>query len=260
VLWQDRVAVITTEGLVICDRRSGDQVVKVSSQRPRRPPVELDDGRILLPGFTKLECVDLTAGKVLWSAPTQLYHVAQHMFDGLGRLDTKDYFVLFTIDRRVVCVDLETGETVWSRLTPDVKSRPVGVRVEGDAVYVAMSHVAQEGREARVLKLDLKTGRERWTTPAMEGGYPVDFSLGRDTVAVLANIFEVKKVGQFVQQVVSDPAVFCVDKETGKVVQRLDLKGEAVQRGRSHPSRIIPVDEMLWVVYNDRLLGLKGPP
>ena len=135
----------------------------------------------------------------------------------------------------------------------------MGMRVQDDAVYVVMTNFTNEGRRARVLKLDLKTGTEQWTTAAMEGAHPIDLRLGKGAMAVLANMYKVKKVGQRVQHHMADPTLFCIDKETGRIVQRVVLKRTDRPVGRNFARRIIPADETLWVVYNDRLVGYRGP-
>jgi len=259
VIWQDRVAVVTTAGAAVYDINTADEVIRLSHQRPSRTPISVGDGRLLLPGFTQLQCIDVAAGKSLWSVPCRMHHAPYHLFDSIARQGADDYVVVCTADRKVVCLDLETGKGVWSKTMADVRKRPVGIRVEGEAVYVPISEQTTGGRQARLRRFDLKTGQEVWTSPSMSGAYPIDFKVGEDFVALLANVWQYKRAGQVRQQSITDSALFCIEKSTGKIAQTLWLKADPETGGRMLPSRIFPVDEMLWVSWADRVLGLRGP-
>jgi len=262
-LWQNRVVVTTATHIVVLDLKTGEKVAEIPHQNPTRPAVVLDDGRALVAGQTQLQCVDLAAGKVLWSRPYQLAYSGylQMQADGIIPVDGKNLFVSQTMDRRIICVDVESGKELWSEGVGDNTEQAVAVRADGEGVYVIMTKFSAFDRGARVIRLDLKTGQKRWTSQVMKDANGRDWQVGKDFVAVLVDRWKLEKMdnGQVMRQQNLDSAVFCIDKSTGQTVQELTLKSERGAPGVDRPTRLIPVDEILWVAYQDKLVGLVGP-
>ena len=142
----------------------------------------------------------------------------------------------------------------------------MGVRVAGDAVYVLLMKSAGLESSSRIRTFDLATGRETWSSAPMRPEKtkdlmmvtPRDWRIGRDYIAVLTHIYARTKVGRGFRSQLKDPMVFCLDRTSGKVVQRLSLKHKSGALGRQHPYNILAMDDMLWVVYYDALVGLKA--
>ena len=165
------------------------------------------------------------------------------------------------MDRRVICVEVDSGKELWSQTVGDKTEQAVGVRSDGEGVYVILTKFAAMDRGARMMRLDLKTGAQRWTSPVMKDSNARDWQVGKDFLAVLVDRWKIEKLNDAgaLRQQNLDSAVFCIDKSTGQVVQELTLKSDTGAPGMSRPFRIIPVDDMLWVSYQDKMVGLKGP-
>jgi len=201
--------------------------------------------------------MDLVTGKTLWSRPHTAYYAHSQRFDGIVELEGKSYFLSYTSPQKVSCADLESGREVWSKTVGGNRERVAGVRVDEGKAYLLVARTAALERSMCMIQLDLKTGREQWTSAQMKGAYPRDWRMAKERMAVLADIWETRNAGGRVLMSVSDPTLFCLDKETGQVVQTLTLTPDEKSPSRSRPFRIEATDEMLWVAYHDRLIGLK---
>ena len=268
VIWQDRVIVTTINSVNAYDVGTGEQVIHLKGQRPRRRSVLLDDGRLLIGGTTHLSCVDLTNGRTLWSRRYLLYYANRMSTDGIMPVGKRTCFVSYTTDRKVFCVDVADGQQVWSTVVGTKRDRPIAVRVVGDEVYVLLMRSAGRERDVRVLRLGLEDGKPQWTSVALKPPKAKtgevfmatgrDWRVGRDHVAVLVELWQMKKVGRGMRTTVTDPRVFCLDKKTGEVVQALPVPA-VTKPAANRPTNIVDADDMLWVTYYDRMVGLKGP-
>lgn len=263
IISHDRVVATTVTDVLVFDLATGEKVLEIPNQRAMRPAIVLDDGRLLVPGHQGLVCVDLKTGRTLWSRAHRAYWRAYYgysgAFDGVVRRDEGSYFLSNTADRKVVCVDVASGKEMWSVTLGDAREIPRGIRVDGDSVYVLTMRSDAFERSARVFHLDLKTGRRVWSSPIMKDAFPKAWEVGTDHVAILADRWEFVQVGKVRQQRVLDATVFCIDRTSGKITQQLPVKTDEDAPRRDRPYAMLAVDEVLWLVFQNRMLGLRGP-
>ena len=130
------------------------------------PPVIADGQAIVGTNYGLAYALDVTTGKVRWSAHTRGRVASSPAIDGTR--------VLFTTKRGdVLALDSRTGKELWRRrIGSAIESSPL---VVGSSFFIGTL-------SRRVMKLDTRTGGVRWSVPA-PGGIKASLALsGRNVI------------------------------------------------------------------------------
>ncbi|HUV39796.1 MAG TPA: PQQ-binding-like beta-propeller repeat protein, partial [Planctomycetota bacterium] len=266
VIWQDRVVVTTVNSVDVFDVATGEQVIHLKTDRPRKRAEALDDGRLLVGGMTSLACIDLTSGRTLWSRPYRLYYNNAVSNDGVVQIGNRCCYVSYTTDRKVFCLDVEGGEELWSVTIGGAQDRPFALRLAGDDIYVLVMTTRGRDRSVRVHQLSVADGKQGWQSPALEPKEPDatflatarDWRVGREQIVLLVDLWQMKQVGRAFTNTVREPMLYALDRQTGKVVQEIEIPGETKPPAVIRPTNLLAADDMLWVTYWDHMIGLRG--
>jgi outer membrane protein assembly factor BamB len=166
--------------------------------------------RITEPGQERMQCLDQSSGKVLW---TDTYDVAYGMSYSAGprATPTVDHGRVYTFggEGELRCVDAATGKLIWAKALSDEKhptpmwgfaSAPL---VDGDELFCISGGNDPEHGRGVVTAYDKVTGAVIWTAlAAKEPGYSAPI---------------IVQAGEVRQLIVWDPvAVNSLDPKTGK--------------------------------------------
>lgn len=257
ILAEDRVIVATNMGFSVYDLATGRKVVDVGNQAARRGMVLLDDGRLVSAEVNRLVCYELESGKAVWSLPCQAYFINNPRFTGSVTVDGKECYIMPTADRKMVCVDLNSGRELWRQPIGGVAEQISAYTADGDSVFVFTAKAMNNERSMRVLALDVRTGALAWAGAPVDGAYPRDWAVGRDYVAILGEVYKIEQQGNNMVQRLLDPVLVCVDRTTGRTAQSLAVKADPNNPGY-RPFRIEAVEDTMWAVYQDRMIGLRA--